>query len=180
MARPVSGSAESRRANRGAILRGLLLRAALASFAFVPAQAFGASGNVQITGLSDVDFGTIVNLSVDAVSAQSVCVFSDTATKGYQITATGSGSSGAFTLSASGGRRLAYDVEWNHLSGQSSGTQLTSKVTLTGQVTNATAAACTSAPSTTASLIVIERASALSSAVAASYSGNLTLLIGPE
>lgn len=180
MAPPVPGSAVGRRAGRGGIFRGLRPLAAFACLALVPAQAFGASGNVQITGLSDVNFGTIANLSVDDVNAQSICVFSDTATKGYQITATGSGSSGAFTLSASGGRRLAYDVQWNQQSGQSSGTQLTSKSTLTGQVTTATAATCSSAPSKTASLIVIERASVLSSAPAASYSGNLTLLIGPE
>jgi hypothetical protein len=162
----------------GAILRALLLRTAFACLALVPAQAFGA--NVQITGLGDVNFGTISNLSVDAVSAQSVCVFSDTATAGYQITATGSGSSGAFNLSASGGKRLIYQVEWNALAGQSSGTQLTAKATLTGLKSSATSATCSSGPATSASLIVIEPASALSSAIVGSYSGTLTLLIGPE
>ncbi|HEX5258760.1 MAG TPA: hypothetical protein VFW35_08265 [Sphingomicrobium sp.] len=178
MAHHVFGGAESREAAGGAMLRVAFLLTALAFLALSPARAFAASGNVQITGLSDINFGTLSNFSVDAVRAESVCVYSTTGN--YQVTATGSGSSNSFALSASGGKRLAYDVQWNSQAGQASGTQLTSNSALTGRASTATTAACTTGPTTSASLIVIIRASTLSSAQVGSYSGTLTLLIGPN
>jgi hypothetical protein len=141
--------------------------------------AAAASNKVRITNLTDVAFGTIGNFSSDAVQSQSVCLYADTNTNGYNITATGSGSGGAFGLS-SGLNSLAYDVQWNSSAGQSSGTQLTSNVPLTGQVSSATHQTCNNGPATSASLIVILRAAALSSASAGSYSGTLTLVVGPE
>ena len=50
----------------------------------------------DITGLSDVTF-TNQDPATAASSAQSVCVWSNTATKAYTITATGSGTANAFT-----------------------------------------------------------------------------------
>ena len=52
---------------------------------------------VRISGLSDVAF-TNVDPSLDAANAQDVCVWSNTSTKGYRITASGSGTANAFTL----------------------------------------------------------------------------------
>jgi len=178
MAHRVFRGAESKGTTRRAMLRVAFLLTALAVLALSPARAFAASANVQITGLSDINFGTLSNFSVDAVRAESVCVYSSTGS--YQVTATGSGPGGGFALSAGGARRLAYDIQWNSQSGQTSGTQLTSKSALTGLASTATAATCTSGPTTSASLIVIIRAATLSSAQVASYSGTLTLLIGPN
>ena len=146
---------------------------------FVARPAWAASNKVRITKLTNVTFGSIANVGVDAVQAQSVCLYSDTNTKGYNIKATGSGPSGAFRL-ASGLNSLAYEVQWSSSAGQNSGIQLSPNIPLTGQVSAATQQACTMGPATSASLIVVLRSTALSSATAGSYSGTLTLVVGPE
>eukprot|EP00741_Cyanophora_paradoxa_P009045 tig00001467_g8758.t1 len=51
------------------------------------------ANRAQITGLTDISFSA-VDPATAATSAQSDCVWSNTATKGYSITATGSGTSG--------------------------------------------------------------------------------------
>jgi len=143
------------------------------------APAAAASNKVRITSLSDVAFGTVANLSSDAVQSQSLCLYADTATNGYNVRASGSGAGGAFTL-ASGANSLPFEVQWSSASGQSNGTQLTANVALSGQVSNATQQACSNGPATTASLIVILRSAALSSAAAGPYNGSLTLIVGAE
>lgn len=142
-----------------------------------PASA--ASNKVRITNLTDVSFGTISNFASDAIQAESVCLYSDTNTSGYNITATGSGPAGAFQLS-SGLSSLAYEVQWSSSAGQASGAQLSSSVPLTGQISSATQQTCNNGPANSASLVVIVRSAALSSAAAGSYSGTLTLVVGPE
>jgi hypothetical protein len=143
------------------------------------APACAQSNNVRITKLSDVVFGSVANLGVDAISSQSICVYAHSTSNGYQVTASGSGAGGSFVLT-SGTSSLAYDVLWNETAGQNSGTQLNPNVTLTGQASAAIQQTCNTGPSTTASLILVLRALALSSARAGSYSGTLTLLVGPE
>jgi len=143
------------------------------------APADAASNKVRITSLSDVAFGTVANLSSDAVQSQSLCLYADTATNGYNVRAFGSGGAGAFTLT-SGSNTLPFEVQWSPSSGQSSGVQLSPNVALSGQVSAATQQTCNSGPATSASLVVILRTAALSSAAAGSYSGSLTLVIGPE
>lgn len=142
-----------------------------------PAEA--ASNKVRITSLSDVAFGTIANLSVDGIRSQDLCLFADTATNGYNITATGTGPGGAFQLSAGPGS-MPYEVQWSSTSGQSAGTQLSPNVPLTGQASTATHQVCANGPATSASLIIVLRANALSSATAGTYNGNLTLVVGAE
>jgi hypothetical protein len=142
-------------------------------------SATAASNNVRITQLSDVAFGQITDASADASNSQSLCVYSNSGTDGYNVRAIGSGSGGAFTL-ASGGSSLAYDVQWSSASAQPVGTALRPNVALTGQVSQARQQTCNSGPSSSASLIVIIRSSAIASAEAGSYSGSLTLVIGPE
>lgn len=143
-----------------------------------PASA-AANDKVRITGLSDIAFGSIANLGADSVRNESLCLYSNSATSGYNVTATGNGAGGAFELS-SGGLSLPFELQWSSASGQSSGTQLRPNVPLTGQVSTATQQACGSGPATTASLIVVLRSSALSSAAAGTYNGSITLLVGPE
>jgi hypothetical protein len=140
--------------------------------------AFAASNNVRITQLSDVSFGLITNIA-DTSNSQSICVYSNSANDGYNVRAIGSGSSGAFTL-ASGSSSLAYDVEWNSAAGQANGTALTPNVALSGQFSQARQQTCNSGPSSSASLIITIRSSVLARAEAGSYSGALTLVIGPE
>jgi hypothetical protein len=141
-----------------------------------------AAQQARINKLTDVAFGTIANLGVDASIAQSVCAWSTTGSpgvRGYNVRATGNGTANAFTL-ASGLRTMAYEVQWNGSPGQTSGTSLTAGVTKTGFKSTATITGCTSGPLTSASLIVILRAATLSSATAGTYNGTLTLVLAPE
>jgi hypothetical protein len=133
---------------------------------------------VQITGLSDLAFGTL-DPSSAASSAENVCVWSNTATKGYNLTAAGDGGSNAFTLT-NGTTTLAYAVEWAGTSGQTTGSALTTNTPKTGLTSTATASNCSS--STTASLIVKFSTAQMQAAVgsATAYTGTLTLLVAPE
>lgn len=159
--------------------RGALTALTLLLLTALPSQGVAQSNNVRITKLSDVSFGTVSNLEADAVLGQSVCVFANTPSNGYWVTASGSGAGGAFTLASALGT-MGYEVQWSQMSGQSSGVQLFPNAPLTGQTTSARHQTCNSGPPTTASLVIALRAAALSSATAGSYSGTLTLVIGPE
>jgi hypothetical protein len=143
-----------------------------------PALA-AANDKVRITGLSDVAFGTIANFGVDAVRSESVCLYSNSVANGYNVTAIGTGPGGAFQAS-SGTLALPFEVQWSSSAGQSSGAGLSPNIPPTGQISTATQQTCNSGPATSASLIVILRSTALSSATAGTYNGSVTLLIGPE
>ena len=143
------------------------------------AAATPASAQARINKLSDVAFGTLTNFATDSVQAQSVCAYSLGLLGAYHVTATGSGSGGAFTL-ASSGSTLPYEVQWSASSGQTSGTSLTSGVALTGQYSSALLSGCTLGAATTASLIVVIRATTLTTATAGSYSGVLTIILAPN
>jgi hypothetical protein len=143
--------------------------------------SIGASvpNRVQLSGLSDVNF-TNQDPATAALSAQNVCVWSNTSTKGYNVTASGSGTASAFTL-ANGALTVPYSVEWSQTSGQTSGTALGVSTALTGQKSTATNALCASGPSSTASLIVkMSTASLQSMQAATTYTGTLTLVVAPE
>ena len=133
----------------------------------------------RITGLSDVAF-----LSQDpntaATNAQNACVWSNTATKGYTVTATGDGTANAFTL-ANTTLTVPYTVQWNATSGQPSGTALTAGTASAGLVSTATQQTCASGPTTTSSLIVGISTTALGTMQAATtYTGVLTLVVTPQ
>jgi hypothetical protein len=134
---------------------------------------------VQITGLNDVAF-TNVDPSVNATNAQSNCVWSNTATKGYTITATGDGTGGAFTLKSGALTPIAYSVQWNQASAQTTGTALTAGTASTTFNSTATTPTCATAPATSSSLIVsITSAQLLTMASLTTYTGTLTLLVSP-
>ena len=179
---PAAFASASSRGERSNILRVFLrpLRLALAFGALLSSSASPvlAASNVRITGLSDVAFSS-VSFSSDTTLAENVCAYSNSSTNGYRVTATGTGSGGAFSL-ASGSNVLAYEVQWSAQSGKTSGVQLTAGVPLTGLTSTATQQACNAGPATSASLIVILRSSAVSAATAGTYNGSLTLLIAPE
>lgn len=138
----------------------------------------------QITGLSDVSF-TNQDPASAASNAQNVCVFSNTSGKKYNITATGNsgGAVGgtAFTIGGTGLTAVPYTVEWAQTSGAASGTSLVSTTALTGQASTATTPTCASGPATTATLFVKMSTAALQAMQSGTtYSGTLTLLVGPE
>lgn len=158
------------------------LRLALAGTSAIllaASPAHAASNKVRVTSLNDVAFGAIANLNTDISQSQGICLFADTNTNGYNVTATGTGPGGAFELS-SGSNSLAYDVQWSSSSGQVSGAQLSPNLPLTAQSSTAAQQTCNSGPSTSASLIILLRSGALSSATAGTYSGTLTLVVGVE
>ena len=134
---------------------------------------------VRISGLGDVTLAN-VDPTVNALSAQNVCVWSNTSTKGYNVTATGSGAANAFTL-AGATATVPYSVEWSGTSGQTSGTALTTGSALSGLTSTATNSSCSSGPSASASLIVkIASADLQSMQAATNYTGTLTLVVAPE
>ena len=134
---------------------------------------------VRISGLSDVAF-TSVDPSLDAANAQNVCVWSNTGTRGYRLTATGSGAANAFTL-ANAALTVPYTVEWSATSGQTGGTALSAGSALTGLTSTATNANCASGPAASASLIVkIGAADLQGMSASTNYTGTLTLLVAPE
>jgi hypothetical protein len=134
---------------------------------------------VQLTGLTDVAF-TNQDPSVAASSAQNVCVWSNTSTRGYNVSASGSGSGGAFTL-ANGASTVPYSVEWAASSGATSGSALASGTALTGLTSTGINPTCSAGPASSASLVVKLSAANLQSMQAAtSYTGSLTLVVAPE
>jgi len=150
---------------------------ALACLSLWASPAF--ADKARITGLADVAFGMIGNLQADAVRSQSLCLYSSASTNGYNVTASGTGPGGAFQLS-SGSLSLPFEVQWSSSAGQSSGTQLSPNIPFTGQVSTATQQTCNSGPASTASLIVILRSNALTSATSGTYSGTVALIVAPE
>lgn len=138
-----------------------------------------AADKVHITGLSDANFGTLTDFSLDTVRSQNICVFVKSRSNNYQVTAAGSAPGGAFLLS-SGSDQMPYEVQWSSVSGATTGTTLTAGVPLGGQNSSATKDSCSNGPATTASVVVVLRSAAVSSAITGSYTGTLTLLIQPE
>lgn len=137
-------------------------------------------GRVRISGLSDVAFSN-VDPSVDATDAQSICVWSNTSTRGYSITASGSGAGNAFTLASGALPVVPYNVEWAPTSGQTSGSSLTAGTALTGQTSTAINSDCSAGPSASASLVVSVGSANLQSMTAGvTYNGTLTLVVAPE
>lgn len=133
---------------------------------------------VRISGLENVTFSD-VDPTLNASDAQNVCVFSNTAAGGYEITASGSGAGNAFTLANGALTPISYTVEFADTVNQSSGTSLTTGSALTGLTSSANNQNCTSGE--TASLIVGITSSELQKMQAGlNYSGTLTLVVAPE
>ncbi len=137
-------------------------------------------GRVRISGLGDVTFAS-VDPTIDATDAQDVCVWSNTSTRGYSITATGSGAAGAFTLASGALPAVPYSVEWAPSSGQTGGAGLTAATPLTGQTSTAINSDCSAGPPSSASLVVsIASATLQSMSSGVTYNGTLTLVVAPE
>jgi hypothetical protein len=131
---------------------------------------------VRITDFNDLTFGQLAGVS-DAYLADDICAYSSTS--GYFVTATGSGSGGAFSL-ASASSTLPYEVMWVGAPGQTTGTALSAGVTSSAFTNPATQLTCNSGPPSTASLIVVIRANTVSAAQAGSYTGTLSIMIAPQ
>jgi len=135
-------------------------------------------GRVQISGLSDIAFGTL-DPAGPASNVQDVCVWSNTNGRAYSITATGSGLGGGFAIT-DGTNELDYGVQWATTPGQSSGSALMPAGALTGLSSAAVDPMCSAGVGASASLIVSMTAAELQAAVAGSYTGTLTLVVAPQ
>jgi hypothetical protein len=108
-------------------------------------------------------------------------VWSNTSTRGYTVTATGSGASNAFTLASGALPVVPYTVQWAQTSGQASGASLLAGTALGGQTSGAINSDCSAGPSSSASLVVSVASSALQGMTAGvTYNGTLTLVVAPE
>ena len=173
-------TADLGRLSRIGALRRLILPGICVSACLASPVAAASNNQVRISGLSDVAFGSISNLAADIVRSESICVYAKAKpTDRYSVSASGSGTGGAFTLS-SGTAELPYDVQYSGSPNQSSGTQLTPNQPLSGQQNSASSDDCSSGPLKTASLVIILRSTALGAAIGGTYSGTLTLLVAPE
>ena len=133
----------------------------------------------RISGLTDI---TISNQDPNTAinNAQNVCVWSNTATKNYTVTATGSGASSAFTL-ANSSLTVPYSVEWAGSSTATSGTALTAGTASSAFTSAASQQLCSSGPSSSASLVVNMATADLGGMQAqTNYTGTLTLVVTPQ
>ena len=139
-----------------------------------------AADSARISGLADINFGSIVN-AVDQTSSQSVIVCSyknNPQNLPYSVTATGSGAASAFELS-SGAAILPFEVQWADTAGQAGGTLLQPGTPTAGFANGATGFACPS-QGANASLTVTIRSADIAAAPAGTYTGTLQLLIAPQ
>lgn len=133
----------------------------------------------RLSKLADISF-TNASPASNARNVQNVCAWSNTATRSYRITASGSGAANAFTLSA-GVLRVPYTVQWNGAAGRTTGSALAAGAQSAGFVSAATHQQCASGPSASASLIIgITAANLQTMQAATTYTGTLTLLMTPQ
>ena len=132
---------------------------------------------VQISKVDDIDFGNQSTLTADAVASDQVCVFASTG--GYNITASGDGVGGAFTLSDGGSGVLPYTVSWSEGAVNSA---LLPGAAATGFIGDSSAADCGGAgdANTNATFEVTIDQTNFNMAAAGTYSGTLTLKVMPE
>lgn len=129
---------------------------------------------VKITGVADLNMGTYSG-SGPLVTSDDVCVFTNDASGAYKVTARGSGTSFAFTLTDTNSHTMNYTVRWNDLSTVISLAADTASSTRAGG--NTTSQNCSGGNS--AQFEVTLTASALLSKPAGTYTGVLTLIIEP-
>lgn len=130
-----------------------------------------------ITSLADVSFAN-ADPSAAVSNSQGPCVWSNTATRKYTITASGSGTAGAFTLT-DGTVVVPYSVSWANSANASSPSALTAGTATAALVASATNISCSAGVDST--LKVGIAASDLQNMVATnSYQGTLTLVVTPQ
>jgi hypothetical protein len=135
---------------------------------------------VQISSLNDIIF-PVWGGTGGMIEFDDLCIYSNTAGGGYNVTATGSGSGSAFTVT-DGSNTMAYNASWNDVSGTNTGmASLTTNVALTSQTGASTNSLdCSSGASLTSRIIIEFIEATLMGAPVSVYSGTLTFNIAPE
>ncbi len=130
-------------------------------------------GLIKISNLDDIDLGTWSG-SGDLVGSDENCVWSTT--RGYNLTASGSGAGNAFTIT-DGANDIAYSVAWDDT--DSTDQAVTVGTALSAQVTNAVSVNCAARGDTANVAVTISEAD-MAAAPAGTYNGTLTLIVAPE
>lgn len=155
-------------ANQGSV--GATSTGSIAITASVPSRA-------RISNLTDVNF-TSVDPSSAVSHTQGPCVWSNTATRKYTLTASGSGTGGAFTLT-DGAIEVPYSVGWAAAAGATTVADLTAGTSTSALTATANNINCTAGVDST--LKVSIGADDLQDMVAANtYQGTLTLVVTPQ
>ena len=152
-------------------------RLVLAGGVALAGLGYGAGAQAQtvrVTSLADYNFPwtgyTTRNLN------DNTCAFRNPGTGTYRVTATGSGSGGAFTLS-SGGFNLPYQVRWNNRPNTSGMVQLASGVERAFNVFNISTATCGSGLN--ANLHIRVLGTAMQAVPAGTYTGTVSIRLRP-
>lgn len=132
-----------------------------------------AAADVRIVGVGDFSFGMWGGIG-DLVNSDPVCVY-NSASAAYTVTASGSGPGGDFTL-VSGGNSLLYEVAFRG----SAGGYVTLEANSPQSFSAANQVSNSCGGGTNADVRVTVSASNLQAASAGSYSGTLTVTVGPE
>ena len=165
------------------------------AIAALSAGAFAANdGALGFTSQGDVDINLVINDEVrisgmtdinlnfsgtDVTGNTSVCIYRNTAAT-YEITATGSGTAGAFELS-NGTDTVDYTVAYDDFTSATPVVPLTTGNTVTRDGADQTDDTCTGLLSTgpTGDISVTVNASDAAALPAATYSGTLFLMVAP-
>lgn len=132
----------------------------------------------RITGIQDVTFSTFSG-DGDLTANRSVCVWTNSASGSYRVTAHGDGTDSVFTVAKQGDatKTIPYSVSWITVDGTVALTKQQSSATRTGA--NTVSSTCASGPSAPASFVVTVDDEAILQRPAGTYIGILTLSISP-
>jgi hypothetical protein len=134
---------------------------------------------IQISGLSNIAVPEFTG-SGDSAASDDVCVYSNNATGNYQVTATGSGTGGAFVLDhATLSETVPYTAKWNDASGTTGNQALSSGVPLANQG-NASSSALDCAGVPNANLEISVSEASMKANPSGNYQGNMAVLVEPE
>lgn len=128
---------------------------------------------VRISNLADIDLGVFAG--ADAVGSSAACIYRN-GTGNYQLTASGDGAAGAFTLT-DGVATVPYSVTYDDGAGPQAAT---TGVTLTGLTGADPASSICAGTGNNANVSVTVAAADATGIPASSYIGTLTLLVAPE
>ena len=130
-----------------------------------------AEARIQIVNMNDFNFGTWTG-SGGITATDQVCVWEDSGNDRYRVTATGTGTGGAFTITG-GTTALPYQVTWT----SSNGTTQTLTANVQSVQFRSSSFVNRCGGGTNATIRIDISQSALLAAEAATYTGTLTLLL---
>lgn len=131
-----------------------------------------------LSGLADVAL-TSSETAGDLAATQTVCIWTNAATRRYSVTATGSGSNGAFELAGQGDTpaSLPFSAQWIASSTDSTGETLVPNQPLAARLPADALAGCPGGHGTARLALAVPGPDG---ATAGTYAGQLTLLVAPQ